>query len=134
MVMLWMAFAGLLYWCEAGVTNSPISSFGRALYWGVAAFSTAGIADMPVSGAAMAVGGIWIVIGSMVFFGSLVATVTAYFMRPMQRPVHQIIDTVEYNLERLDDLTVEELELLRETIDTLIEHVEAAKNGSRSPQ
>jgi hypothetical protein len=32
-------------------------------------------------------------------------------MRPLQRPSKQMIDTIEYNLEQLDDLTVEELEV-----------------------
>jgi voltage-gated potassium channel len=29
------------------------------------------------------IGGIWIIIGSMFFFGAIVSTITAYFMRPM---------------------------------------------------
>ena len=33
----------------------------------------------------------------------------------------QIISTVEYNLERLDDLSLEELEVLKETADRLID-------------
>lgn len=94
---------------------------------GVAAFSTAGIADAPVSGTAQLVGGLWIVIGSVLFFGTIVATVTTYFMRPMQRPHKKIIDTIEYNLEQLNDLSLEELDLLRETVDTLIVHVERLK-------
>lgn len=61
------------------------------------------------------------------FFGAIVATVTSYFMRPMQRPAKRIIDTIEYNLEQLEDLTVEELDLLKETVDSLIEHVERLK-------
>jgi voltage-gated potassium channel len=89
----------------------------------VAAFSTAGIADMPVNGISELIGAIWIVVGSVLFFGAIVATVTAYFMHPLQRPSKQIIDTIEYNLEQLDDLTVDELELLKQTVDTLIEHM-----------
>ena len=63
----------------------------------------------------------------MLFFGTIVATVTTYFMRPMQRPHRKIIDTIEYNLEQLEDLTVDELDLLKETVDTLIGHVERLK-------
>jgi voltage-gated potassium channel len=94
----------------------------------VAAFSTAGIADAPLSGAAKLIGGLWIVLCSMLFFGTIVATVTTYFMRPMQRPHRKIIDTIEYNLEQLGDLTLDELDLLKETVDTLIIHVERIKN------
>jgi voltage-gated potassium channel len=127
LIGLWLAFAAGMYLAERGAGGSRIDSYGAALYWGVAAFSTAGIADTPVTGAARFIGGVWIVLGSVLFFGAIVATVTAYFMRPLQRPARQIVDTIEYNLERLGDLSVEELELLRETTDGLIEHMERLK-------
>lgn len=124
LVVLWLLFAAGLYFAERGAVGTTITSYGRALYWGIAAFSTAGIADMPVNGISEIIGGIWIILGSMLFFGAIVATITGYFMRPLQRPSKQIIDTIEYNLEQLDDLSIEELELLKETTDALIEHVE----------
>lgn len=133
LVVLWLAFSAGIYLAERGVESSSISSYGKALYWGVAAFSTAGIADTPVSGLAQFIGALWIVIGSMLFFGAIVATITTYFMRPMQRPHKKIIDTIEFNLEQLDDLTLDELDLLRETVDTLIVHVERLKER-RSPR
>lgn len=127
LVGLWIAFSFGVFLAERDIESSSIQSFGTALYWGVAAFSTAGIADMPVSAVAQAIGAVWIVVGSVLFFGAIVATVTAYFMRPLQRPAKQIIDTIEYNLERLDDLSIDELELLKDTTDGLIEHVELLK-------
>ena len=45
----------------------------------------------------------------------------------MQGPHKRIIDTIEYNLEQLDKLDADELDLLRETVDTLINHVENLK-------
>ena len=129
LVVLWMLFAAGLYFAERGAEGTTITSYGKALYWGVAAFSTAGIADMPVNGISEIIGAIWIILGSMLFFGAIVATITAYFMRPLQRPSKQIIDTIEYNLEQLDDLSIEELELLKETTDSLIEHVERLKSS-----
>jgi voltage-gated potassium channel len=127
LVILWVLFSGGVFFAEKRMEGSAITSIGDALYWGVAAFSTAGIADTPQSSFAKLIGGIWIVIGSGLFFGTIVATITTYFMRPMQRPAKRIIDTIEYNLEQLDNLTIEELDLLRETVDTLIEHVEKIK-------
>lgn len=117
-------FSFTVFLVERSEPDSEIYSFGRALYWGVAAFSTAGIAPVPATAWGQFVGAIWIVLGSLLFFGTVVATVTAYFMRPLQRPARQIVDTIEYNLERLDDLSVEELELLRRTTDGLIEEME----------
>jgi voltage-gated potassium channel len=124
MVVLWMLAAAGMFLGEQGAEDSSITSYGRALYWGIAAFSTAGIADMPVNGVSEVIGAIWIIVGSMLFFGTIVATVTAYFMRPLQRPSMQIVDTIEYNLEQLNDLSIDELELLKETTDSLIEHME----------
>lgn len=127
LIVLWLLFSTGVYLAEQGIEWTPIHSYGDALYWGVAAFSTAGIADKPISGAAQIIGGLWIVIGSVLFFGAIVATITTYFMRPMQRPHKKIIDTIEYNLEQLNDLTPDELDLLRKTVDTLIVHVERLK-------
>jgi voltage-gated potassium channel len=127
LLILWVLFSAGLYLGEQGAEGTTITSYGRALYWGIAAFSTAGIADMPVNGISEVIGGVWIIIGSIVFFGAIVATVTAYFMRPLQRPSKQIVETIEYNLEQLDDLTIEELEILKDTTDSLIEHMERAK-------
>jgi len=131
LISLWMLFSAGIYFGELGAEGTTITSYGRALYWGIAAFSTAGIADMPVRAISALIGAIWIVLGSMLFFGAIVATITSYFMRPLQRPSKQIIDTIEYNLEQLNDLTIEELELLKETTDTLIEHVERLKASKK---
>ena len=127
LVILWMLFSAAILIGEQGAEGTTITSYGKALYWGIAAFSTAGIADMPKSSVSEFIGAIWIIVGSLLFFGAIVATVTAYFMRPLQRPSKQIVDTIEYNLEQLDDLSIEELELLKETTDSLIEHVEHLK-------
>jgi voltage-gated potassium channel len=127
LAVLWLIFSAGVYMAERDIEATSIDSFGKALYWGIAAFSTAGIADAPVSGAAQVVGGLWIILGSVLFFGTIVATVTSYFMRPMQRPHRKIIDTIEYNLEQLEELTIDELDLLKETTDTLILHVERLK-------
>lgn len=127
LVVLWLMFSAGVYLAERSVQATSIRSYGEALYWGVAAFSTAGIADAPVSPAAQLIGALWIILGSVLFFGTIVATITTYFMRPMQRPHKRIIDTIEYNLEQLNDLTVDELDLLKETVDTLIVHVEQLK-------
>ena len=43
------------------------------------------------------------------------------------RPSKQIVDTIEYNLEQLDNLSIEELEMLKQTTDSLIEHMERVK-------
>ena len=91
LLVLWMLFSAGLYFAERGAEGTTITSYGRALYWGIAAFSTAGIADMPVNGISELIGGIWIILGSMLFFGAIVATVTAYFLRPLQRDRKSVV-------------------------------------------
>jgi voltage-gated potassium channel len=125
---LWLAFSAALYLAERGADDSPIQSFGDAMYWGVAALSTAGIADSPISGLSKLIGGTWIIVGSVMFFGIIVSTVTAYFMRPVQRPTDQLVESIEYSLEELDQLSVEELDLLKENVDALIEYMEEIKS------
>jgi voltage-gated potassium channel len=133
LVVLWLLFAVAMFAVERGSEGSSIQSLGDALYWGIAALSTAGIADTPVAGVSKLIGGTWIIIGSVLFFGIIVSTVTAYFMRPVQRPPDQIIQSIEYSLEELDQLSLEELDLLKETVDTLIEHVEHIKTRRAPP-
>jgi len=127
LILLWLLFSAGLYFAERGIEGTTIDSYGKALYWGIAALSTAGIADTPLSGTSRFIGGSWIIIGSVLFFGTIVATVTRYFMRPVQHPADQIVDAIEYNLEHLGDLSVDELDLLKETTDGLIVHVERLK-------
>ena len=134
LLMAWAAFAAGLYLAESRVTGSSIAHYADALYWCVAAFTTAGIADRPLTGLGRALGAAWMIIGSMLFFGTIVSTITAYFFRPMQRPVSKVIDTIEYNLERMDDLSVDELELLKRTTDVLIMHMEKLRKDSEKEQ
>ncbi len=129
LVVSWLLFSGAIYLAEQQSAGSPINSIASALYWGVAAFSTAGIAETPSNPLSMLIGGVWIVLGSGIFFGTIVATITTYFSRPLRRPARQIVDTIEYNLEQLGDLSVEELELLKTTVDSLILHMEQLKQA-----
>jgi len=134
LVALWLIFSAALFFSERGLEGAAITSYAHALYWGIAAFSTAGIADTPSSDLSKLIGGVWIIVGSVLFFGTIVATITAYFMRPMQRPVRQIVETIEYNLEQLDELSVEELDILKKTTDTLIIHMERHKERQEKSQ
>lgn len=127
LTVLWLLFGAGLYLAERGMEDTAITSYGDALYWGIAALSTAGIADTPLSDVSKIIGGTWIILGSALYFGTIVATITTYFMRPLQRPARQIVETIEYNLEQLDDLSVEELDLLKDTTDALIVHMEHHK-------
>jgi len=120
LTILWLLFSAAFYFAEHGV-NEHVYSFGQALWWGLAAVETMGTPFKPITTAGQIVGGIWAILGVMLFWGTIIASVTVYFARRRERPVKQIISTIQYNLEQLEELSLEELELLKETTDGLID-------------
>lgn len=130
-VVLWLLFSAGIYFADRGASGTTIHSYGDAVYVAVAGFSTAGIADMPVTAVGKALSGIWMALGAMLYFGTIIAVITTYFMRPLQRPTKQIISTIQYNLEQLESLSLEELQVLKETTDGLIDgQIERLKGES----
>jgi len=131
LLVLWLFFSAGMYFAERGASESMIQSYGSALYWGVTAFSTTGMADIPVTGAGHIIGSIWMVVGTIIFFGAIIASVTSYFLRPRQHPTKQIITNIQYNLGILEDLSADELETLKRTTVGLIEtRMDQLKQGS----
>jgi len=121
LLVLFLLFSTGLYFAERGV-NESLDSYGEALWWSVSAMQTMGsTANQPITTAGKTIGGIWAVLGTMLFFGAVIASVTSYFIYSRQRPSRQIIATVQYNLGRLEELSLEELEVLKETTDGLID-------------
>jgi voltage-gated potassium channel len=120
LTVLWLLFSAAFYFAEH-TANPDVSSYGQALWWTMAAVETMGTPFKPITTAGELIGGIWAMFGVMLFWGTIVASVTVYFARRKEGTLKQIVSTVEYNLERLDDLSLEELELLKETTDRLID-------------
>lgn len=121
LTILWLLFSTVFFYVEHGASATEITDYSHALWWGVVAMTTMGTTHIPVSGAGQIVGGIWAVLGCVIFYGAIIASVTVYFTHRRESTVKQIISTVAYNLERLDDLSLEELEVLKETTDGLID-------------
>jgi voltage-gated potassium channel len=130
LIFLWLLFSAGIYFTEHGV-NEHVTSYGQALWWSLAAIETMGTPYKPITTAGQVVGGIWAILGVMLFWGTIIASVTVYFARRREGTVKQIISTVEYNLERLEDLSLEELETLRETTDVLINAQIERRKGER---
>ena len=120
-IFLWLLFSLGLYFADRGASGTAINSYGDAVYTQVAAFSTSGIADVPVTAPGKVLVGLWMALGSLLFFSTIVATVTTYYLLPRARPSRQIISTIQYNLERLEDLSPEELVTLKDITDRLID-------------
>jgi len=130
LAILWLLFSAGFYFAEHGV-NEHVTSYGQALWWSLAAIETMGTPYKPITLAGQIVGGIWAILGTMLFWGTIIASVTTYFARRREGTVKQIISTVEYNLERLEDLSLEDLETLRETTDVLINAQIERRKGER---
>ena len=118
---LWLLFSAGFYLAEHNANPEHVYSYGQALWWGLASVETMGTPYKPITMAGQVIGGIWAILGVMLFWGTIIASITVYFARRKEGTVKQIIATVEYNLERLDDLSLEELEVLKETTDGLID-------------
>ena len=80
------------------------------------------------------VGSIYTVASVGLFFGSVIAAFSSYFLLTWRRPKRQLVDTINYYLQRIEDLTVEELEDLDEMTRGLLHTAKerAEEEGRRS--
>ncbi len=74
----------------------------------------------PITPPGMLVGAIWSIIGTVAFFGVIIATIYAYYMVPRRRPSKVIIDALQYNLDELEHLSVDELNAVRDTVTNIV--------------
>jgi len=115
LIGLWLLFSWGVYLAERGV-NEQINSYGYALWWTFTAMQTQGAnSPGPITAPGMLIGGIWSIFSTVALFGVIIGTLYAYFMLPRRRPSREIVSALQYNLEQLEKLSVDELEVLRDT-------------------
>ncbi len=115
LIVLWLLSSWGVYLAERGV-NEQINSYGYALWWTFTAMQTQGAnSPGPITAPGIILGSIWSILSTVAFFGVIIATIYAYFMLPKRRPFQESISTIQYNLGELEDLSVDELEVLRDT-------------------
>ena len=120
LIGLWLIFSLGVYLAERDV-NEQINSYGYALWWSFTAMQTQGAnAPGPITAVGMLIGSIWSILSTIAFFGVIIGTLYAYFMLPRRRPSREIIGALQYNLEQLENLSVDELELLRDTTERIV--------------
>ena len=128
LVVLWLLFSLGIYLVERGV-NDQIDSYGYALWWSFTAMQTQGAnAPGPVTAPGMVIGSIWSIFSTICFFGVIIGSFYAYYMLPKRRPSQEVISAVQYNLGELEDLSLDELEVLK---DTAIRVIDAQINRVR---
>ena len=115
LIGLWLIFSWGVYLVERDA-NEQINTYGYALWWTFTAMQTQGAnSPGPITALGMIIGSIWSILSTVAFFGVIIATLYAYFMLPRRRPFREIISAIQYNLGELDNLSVGELEMLRDT-------------------
>lgn len=120
LVGLWLLFSLALYLAEGGVSEQ-ITSYGRALWWSLAAMQTQGLNNPgPVTTSGIVIASVWSIFSTVAFFGVIVGLFYAYFMHPRRHPSRELISTLQYNLGELEDLSVGELEALRDGTTRII--------------
>jgi len=115
LIGLWLLFSWGVYLAERGV-NEQINSYGYALWWAFTAMQTQGANNPgPITAPGMLIGGIWSIFSTVALFGVIIGSLYAYYMLPRRRPSREIVNALQYNLEQLENLSVDELEVLRDT-------------------
>ena len=121
LLVLWLLVSWGIYEAEKGV-EPQIDSYGHALWWSFAAMQTQGAnSPGPVTAVGITIGAIWSIVSTIGFFGVIIGTLYAYYMIPRYRPYRRIIGALEYNLEKMQELSAEELEVLRDTLARVID-------------
>jgi len=128
LLVLLLLFSAGIYFAENGAVGSNVNSYGEALWDGVVLMTTAGTMSEPVTAAGHVLGAIWTILGCMLFYGTIIASASAYFLLPISSyfllprrgSQAKLVGTIQYNLGRLEELSLKDLEALKnETLDII---------------
>ena len=132
-LVLLLLFSAGIYFAENGAAGSNVHSYGEALWDGVVLMTTAGTMTEPVTAVGHVLGAIWTILGCMLFYGAIIASASAYFLLPISSyfllprrgSQAKLIGTIQYNFGRLEELSLKDLETLKnatvDIIDTAIQ-------------
>ncbi|MFC2034775.1 ion transporter [Chloroflexota bacterium] len=113
--------------------NSQFDTFWNTLWWSFTAMQTQGAnSPGPITPIGMTIGAIWSIVGTVAFFGVIIAAFYGYYVDPKRRPSKAIIDALQYNLEEIDNLSVDELGTLNNTVTNMVNARIAIINNSQN--
>ena len=123
---------------ERTAADADMDSYWVGLWWAVSAFSTVGHSGVTVDTVGGQIfGSIYTVVSVGLFFGSVIAAFSSYFVLTWRRPKRQLVDTINYYLQRVEELSVEELEDLEDMTRGLLltarERVESQSKTDETP-
>ena len=145
--ILWFLFALLVLviigpvpvWLfERTAADPDMTSYWVGLWWAVSAFSTVGHSGVSVETAGGRIfGSIYTVLSVSLFFGSVIAAFSSYFILTWRTPKRQLVDTINYYLQRVEELSFEELEDLEDMTRGLLltarERIESQQEADEPP-
>lgn len=128
-IVLLLLFAAGFYFAEVNAPTSNVKNYGEALWDGVVLMTTAGTMSEPVTLAGHILGGIWTILGCLLFYGTIIASASAYFLLPIssyfllprRSEMAKLIGSIQYNLGRIEQLSTSDLEALREMTNKVID-------------
>ena len=115
-------------------TNENVDTYFDTVWWAMSSIQTQGNTWRPETFWGSVIGGAWTVIGTVLFFGAIIASVTVFFLRRRERTEREIITTIKGNLDDLDKLSLQELELLKESAENVIDLQMEQLKARRQPQ
>ena len=123
---------------ERTAADPDMTSYWVGLWWAVSAFSTVGHSGVSVETAGGRIfGSIYTVLSVSLFFGSVIAAFSSYFILAWRTPKRQLVDTINYYLQRVEELSVEELEDLEDMTRGLLltarERVASRSETAKTP-
>ncbi|MFQ5872459.1 MAG: two pore domain potassium channel family protein [Dehalococcoidia bacterium] len=130
-VLLTAIVAALLFAVERNA-NEHVDTYLDTVWWAMSSIQTQGNTWRPETFWGSVIGGAWTVIGTVLFWGAIIASVTVFFLRRRERTEREIISTIKGNLDDLENLSLQELELLKESADNVINlQIQQAKARSQ---
>ena len=129
LVVLLLLFSAGIYFAEVNAPASNVQSYGEALWDGVILMTTAGAMSEPVTVAGHIIGGIWTVLGCLLFYGTIIASASAYFLLPVSSyfllprrgKKAQTIGLIQYKFGNIANLTENQLESLRNDTNAIVD-------------
>lgn len=129
LVVLWLLFALGMYLIERNANGADMTTYGEALWWALASVETMDTPYEPATDGGRILGGIWAVLGVMVFWGTIIASVTVYFTNRRNSQSSRLMQTIHYGLDELGKLALDELDTLKYTTNKIIdEQIEKVKH------
>ena len=129
LLILLLLFSAGIYFAENGALGTNVTNYGEALWDGVILMTTAGAMSEPVTVAGHVLGAIWTILGCLLFYGTIIASASAYFLLPISSyfllprrgEQAKLIGTIQFNLGRIGELSLTELESLKKETDNIID-------------